>query len=170
MSALLVVARIRKPHGLAGEVAADVLTDFPERFVPGLALLWRSAVAEKTLTLRSARPHGGGMLLVFEGVDTVDAARALQGGELFVAEADAHPAPDGFYYAHELRGFDCEDAAGRRLGSVAGLETTPAGAMLTVALASGREVLVPWTYPIVVRVDREARRVVLDPPEGLLDL
>jgi 16S rRNA processing protein RimM len=170
MSPLLVVGKIRRPHGLDGELAVDVLTDFPERFKPGAALVWRSGTLEKPVSLRGVRPHGDRLLLSFDGVDTVDAARALQGGELCVPKADAHPAPEGFYYAHEVRGYACEDGSGRRLGTVSGLETTPAGPMLTVEVEPGREALVPWTHPIVVRVDRLERRVILDAPEGLFDL
>ncbi len=110
------------------------------------------------------------MLLKFEGVNDVDAARALQGGELLVAVEDAHPAPEGFFYEHEVRGFSCEDAGGRRLGVASGLERTPAGPMLSVDVGAGREALVPFVHPIVVAVDREGRRIVLDPPEGLLEL
>jgi 16S rRNA processing protein RimM len=170
MAPILVVGRIRRTHGLDGEVSVDVATDFPERFVPGAVVVWRGAGApERPLTLKSVRPHTGRLLLAFEGAETVDAARALCGGELCVAEADAHPAPDGFYYSHEVRGFTCEDAQGRRLGTASGLETTPAGPMLTVDTGAG-EALVPWTYPIVVRIERVERRIVLDPPEGLFEL
>lgn len=170
MAPLLVVGRIRRPHGLDGEVSVDILTDFPERFVPGTALVWRGAAGERSVALKGARPHGGRLLLCFEGVETVEAARALCGGELCVAEADAHPAPEGYFYSHEVRGFACEDAAGRRLGTASGLEATPAGPLLTVETEAGREALVPWTHPIVVRVERDSRRIVLDPPEGLFDL
>lgn len=170
MSPLLIVGRIRRTHGLDGEVSVDVVTDFPERFVPGALFVWRGTGPEKMLTLKSARPHTGRLLLAFEGSDTVDAARALCGGELCVSEADAHPAPEGFYYSHEVRGFACEDAAGRRLGTAAGLEATPAGPMLTVEKEAGGEALVPWTHPIVVRVERGQQRIVLDPPEGLFEL
>jgi 16S rRNA processing protein RimM len=167
---MLAVGRIRKPHGLAGEVSIEVWTDFPERFTAGDSLLWRSAAAERTLSLVSVRGHRDQLLLKFEGVDDVDAARTLQGGELYVPVEDAHPAPEGFYYDHEVRGFSCEDAAGRALGVASGLERTPAGPMLSVDLGGGREALVPFVHPIVVAVDRDGRRIVLDPPEGLLDL
>jgi 16S rRNA processing protein RimM len=167
---LLVVGAVRRPHGLRGEVAVEVRTDFPERFAEGVRLVWRRGDLEKPLVVRGVRPGGGGLLMRFDGTEDVDAARALQGGELCVPETEAHPAPPGFFYAHEVRGFVCEDASGRPLGTVVGLETTPAGPMLTVDTGAGREALVPWTRPIVVRVDRESRRVVLDPPEGLLDL
>ncbi|HTY41183.1 MAG TPA: ribosome maturation factor RimM [Thermoanaerobaculia bacterium] len=167
---LLVVGTVRRPHGLSGEVSVEVLTDFPERFSPGTRLLWRRGAEARELVVAGARPHGGGLLLTVEGCADVTAARALQGGELCVAEADAHPAPAGYFYSHEVRGFRCEDGSGRLLGEAAGLEATPAGAMLTVAVGDGREALVPWTYPIVVDVDREGRRIVLDPPEGLFEL
>jgi 16S rRNA processing protein RimM len=170
MSSLLVVGAVRRPHGLRGEVAVEVRTDFPERFAEGVRLVWRRDSLERPLVVRGVRPGGRGLLMRFEGTDDVDAARALQGGELCVPDTEAHPAPPGFFYAHEVRGFVCEDASGRPLGTVLDLETTPAGPMLTVDAGGGREALVPWTRPIVVRVDRESRRVVLDPPEGLFEL
>ncbi|HEY1434126.1 MAG TPA: ribosome maturation factor RimM, partial [Thermoanaerobaculia bacterium] len=170
MTVLLLVGLVRRPHGLTGEVSVEVLTDFPERFVLGARLVWRRGVVEKALVVRGVRPHGRRLLLAFEGVESVDAARLLSGGELCVAQDGAHPAPEGFFYAHEVEGFACEDAAGRPLGTASGLAATPAGPLLTVALGPGREALVPWTHPIVVRVDREQRRIVLDPPEGLFDL
>ncbi len=170
MPPLLVVGAVRRPHGLRGEVVVEARTDFPERFAEGVRLLWRKGAVERPLVVRGARAAAAGILMRFEGADDVDAARALQGGELCVPESEAHPAPEGFFYAHEVRGFACEDTAGRPLGTAAGLEATPAGPMLTVDTGGGREALVPWTRPIVVRVERERRRIVLDPPEGLLEL
>jgi 16S rRNA processing protein RimM len=169
MPPLLVVAEVRRTHGLAGEVLAEVLTDFPERLHEGVSVLWRSGGSERTLTVRRARPHGRRLRLAFDGVETVDAARALQGGDLCVAVEDAHPAPEGFYYSHEVAGFQCQDPSGRSLGTATGLAKTPGGPMLTVE-REGREALVPWTRPIVVEVDRNARRIVIDAPEGLFDL
>ena len=170
MPSLLVVGAVRRPHGLRGEVVVEVRTDFPERFADGVRLLWRRGALERPLVVRAVRPGARGLLMRFEGTEDVDAARALQGGELCVPETEAHPAPPGFFYAHEVRGFACEDASGRPLGSVLDLESTPAGPMLTVDAGGGREALVPWTRPIVVSVDRESRRVVLDPPAGLFEL
>ncbi|HTR02740.1 MAG TPA: ribosome maturation factor RimM [Thermoanaerobaculia bacterium] len=169
---LLVVGTVRRSHGLSGEFSVEVLSDFPERFAPGTRLLWRRGSDARELVVAGVRPHGGGLLLTVEGCGDVTAARALQGGELCVAETDAHPAPEGYFYAHEVRGFRCEDASGRVLGEATDLAATPAGPMLTVAVggAGGREALVPWTHPIVVAVDREGRRIVLDPPEGLFEL
>jgi 16S rRNA processing protein RimM len=169
MPPLLVVASLGRTHGLEGEILADVVTDFPERLRPGVEVVWRSRGVERPLTLRSVRRQGTRWRLAFEGVETVDAARALRGGDLCVPQTGAFPAPEGFFYEHEVVGFRCVDVEGRQLGTVTALEKTAAGPMLTVA-AGGRETLVPWTRPIVVEIERTERRIVLDPPEGLFDL
>jgi len=159
-----------RPHGLSGEVSAEVVTDFPERFVPGSTFVWRRGDRERTLTLSSARPHGRRLLLVFDGVADAASARDLCGGDLEVSESDAYPAPEGFFYSHEIRGWRCEDPQGAVLGEAADLENTPAGPLLSVDRGDGRIALVPFVHGIVVRIDREARTIVLDPPEGLLEL
>jgi 16S rRNA processing protein RimM len=168
---LLVVGRIRRPHGLTGEVSVEIQTAFPERFVAGERLIWRrEGETEKSLLLTGARAHGARVLLTFEGVADVEAARSLAGGDLCVETAEAFAAPEGFYYSHEIRGFACEDARGNPLGSAAGVEQTPAGPLLSVELSSGGLALVPFVDAIVIRIDRTGRRIVLDPPDGLLEL
>jgi 16S rRNA processing protein RimM len=169
---LLAVARVHRPQGLRGAVSAEVLTAFPERLRPGLELIWQRDDSQETRTLRlaEARPHGSRLLLRLEGVEDADAARALAGGDLCVPAGDAVPAPEGFFYSHELRGFACTDRDGRRLGTAEGVEETPAGPLLSVMRPDGKEALVPFVAEYVVRVDREARAIILDLPEGLLEL
>jgi 16S rRNA processing protein RimM len=166
---MLLVGIVRRPHGREGEVSVEALTSFPDRFRPGLRLVWQKDGEERPLSLSGARPHGDRLLLAFDGVGDLTAARALAGGELLVADEDRVPPPEGFYYSHDIEGFRCEDAAGRPLGRAAGLEQTPAGPLLSVDASKG-SVLVPFVEGIVVRVDRDDRRIVLDPPEGLFEL
>jgi 16S rRNA processing protein RimM len=170
MSELVVVGRVHRPHGLAGELSVEVLTDLPERFSPGSAFVWTRGDERRDVRLEAARPHGARLLVSLAGVEDADAARELAGGDLCVDAAAAPPPPEGFYLDRDVRGWACEDPAGRALGRVAALEQTAAGPMLTVALADGREALVPFVNGIVVTVDRAGRRVVLDPPAGLLEL
>ena len=166
----ILVGVVRRPHALAGEVSVQPLTDFPERFAAGSVVTWRRGGESRELRITTARTHGGRVLIAFEGVSDSDAARALQDGELSIPGQEAIPAPEGFFYSHELVGWEVVDAAGRRLGVAAGLEKAPASALLAVTLEDGREALVPFVHEIVVRVDREARKIVIDPPEGLMDL
>ena len=170
MSELLVVGKVQRTHGLAGEVSIEVLTDFPDRFAPGVRLVWRRGDAERALTVAGVRPHQDRLLLSFSGVPDVDAARELAGGELCVPEGEAFPVPEGFYYSHRIQGFRCEDRQGRLLGVAAGLEQAPGGPLLSVETPAGRTALVPFVDAIVVSVDPDARRIVLDPPDGLMEL
>ena len=167
---MLLVGLVRRPHGLAGELSVEPVTDFPGRFAPGVSLDWRRGDHARRLTVRGARVHGARLLLSFDGVDGIDAARLLAGGELSVPEEEAAPARPGFYYAHQLRGFRCEDREGRFAGTVVNLERTAAGPLLAIETVSGKEALVPFVEPIVVSVDDASRKIVIDPPEGLLDV
>jgi 16S rRNA processing protein RimM len=167
---LLVVGRVERPHGIGGEVSVSIQTDFPERFSAGEGLLWRRGEESRELRVASSRPHGRRVLLGFDGVGDLAAARALAGGDLCIARERAHPAPPGFFYEHEILGWDCEDTTGKRLGEAVGLEKAPGSPMLSVQVAPGKIALVPFVHGIVVSIDRAARRIVLDPPEGLLDL
>jgi 16S rRNA processing protein RimM len=170
MSELLVVGKVQRPHGLAGELSIEIVTAFPDRFAPGARLVWRRGDVEKSVTLAAVRPHAGRLLMTFAGVTNVDAARELAGGDLCVAESEAFPAPEGFYYSHQIRGFRCEDRGGRLLGLAMGVEPTPGGPLLSVETPAGRTALVPFVHAIVINVDPSARLIVLDPPEGLMDL
>ena len=86
-------------------------------------------------------------------------------------EEDAIEEPEDFYYSHRIEGWRCEDTRGNELGRAAGLERTPGGGpMLSVDTGRAEPVSIPFTRPIVVSVDAKRRRIVLDPPEGLMDL
>ena len=106
---LLVVGRVERPHGVAGEVSVSIRTHFPDRFVAGAAFLWQNGDAKRMLRVTTARPHLGRMLLRFEGVGDVSAARSLSGGDLCIESSEARPAPPGFFYEHEVVGWACED-------------------------------------------------------------
>ncbi len=151
-------------------MSVESRTDFPERFAPGSRLEWRRGEESRPLVVAASRRHGGRWLLRFEGCERPEDARLLSGGELGVPEADALPAPEGSYYSHEVEGWRCEDARGGVLGTVAGLERTRAGPLLTVTTPAGKPVLVPFVEAIVLRMDEAGRRIVIDPPEGLFEL
>ena len=167
---MFAVGYVHRPHGLNGEVSVEKLGDAADPFRPGGALLWISGDRTMDLKLSGSRVHGKRWLLSFEGIGDVEAARELSGGVLAVAGEDLPDVPDDFFWSHQVEGWSCRDRSGRSLGSVRRLEETPAGPQLTLETREGREILVPFVRPIVVEVDRESRRIVLDPPEGLTEL
>ncbi|EWM16388.1 ribosome maturation factor RimM [Kutzneria sp. 744] len=167
-----VVGRVVKPHGIRGELVVDVHTDSPEeRFTPGAVLATRARDgASGTVTIAAVRPHTGRLLVTFQDVAGRDAAEALRGLLLLVDAAELTPSDDPEeFYDHELEGLEVVDVRGDRIGVVAEVLHTAASELLAVRRDDGSEVLVPFVTEIVPTVDVAAGRVVVDPPEGLLD-
>jgi len=167
----VVVGRIAKAHGIRGELAVDVRTDSPEeRFKVGAAVTTKLRDGSKReLTIAAAREHSGRLLVRFEEVLTRDVAETLRGA-LLLADTDTLPPtedPDEFY-DHELAGLRAELADGTVVGKVVEIVHSPAGELLELDV-DGRSALVPFVRAIVPTVDVAGGRVVLDPPEGLLD-
>jgi len=169
----LVVGRLRKPHGLKGDCAVLPLTDAPDQvFAPGRALWLKNLAGEITggpLVIERSRPYHRQWLVAFRGHLDVDAVKPLGGGFLAVEADRLRPPAEGEVYLHELTGFAVRDAAGSPLGLVTGVLELPAGLMLEVQ-GPKREFLLPFRKEFVVEVDRAARRLVVEPPAGLLDL
>ena len=161
-----------KAHGVSGELAVEVRTDEPElRFATDAVLRVRLRDGTlRPLTVSSARAHNDRLLVRFAEVLTRDAAEALRGALLLVDVADLPPSddPDAFY-PHELEGLAALLGDGTRVGSVREVAHSPGGELLVLDLVDGREVLVPFVRAIVPEVDVVGGRVVLDPPEGLLE-
>ncbi|HVO51100.1 MAG TPA: ribosome maturation factor RimM [Thermoanaerobaculia bacterium] len=165
----VVIGRVVKPHGLKGEVVVEVLTDFPGRFSEGLRVRLSGAGAPiREGRISGVRPQRDRLLLTFEEISDVAGAESLRNADLSVSAQDVAPRPPGFVYHWEIEGADAFDEEGRRLGRVAELVDAGGRPLLVVETPRGlRDV--PFASPIVVSVDVAGRRVVLAPPEGLLD-
>jgi 16S rRNA processing protein RimM len=166
----VVVGRIGRPHGVRGEVTVEVRTDDPDlRFVPGAVL--RTAPASRgPLTVTGRRWNRDILLLTFEGIDSREAAEEVRNTELLVALADLPELedPDAFY-DHQLVGLSARLTDGSVLGEVAAVRHEGAD-LLVVRRSDGGELLVPFVAAIVPTVDLTGGFVVVDPPEGLLEL
>jgi 16S rRNA processing protein RimM len=168
---LVVIGEVTRPHGLRGEVRVTPHTDRPERF-EGLdeCVLWDEASdARVVLRITRARRLGEAVLLSLAGCDSVEAAAALAGRLVALPRAQALPLPAGQVYPWQLAGCRVTTEDGRTVGELSGIEPSP-GHDLWVVRGAGREHLIPAVAEIVVEVDVDARRVVIRPPEGLLDL
>jgi 16S rRNA processing protein RimM len=166
----VVVGRIGRPHGVRGEVTVEVRTDDPDdRFVPGAVLLTEPA-ARGPLTVAGVRWHREVLLLTVTGVESREAAEELRDTELHVPVADLPPLEDpDAYYDHQLVGLAARLTDGAALGTVTAVRHEGAD-LLVVARTGGGELLVPFVAAIVPTVDLAGGVVVVDPPEGLLDL
>lgn len=169
---LVAVARVAKPRGVRGEVAADILTDFPERFdrVGSLIAVFPGG-ARKKLALEGHWLHGGRVVLKFEGYDTPETAAALTGCELAVPEAEAVELEEGEFYDWQLEGCRVETVEGAEVGRVREvLHTGGEAPVLVIRDEAGRENLVPLAESICVEIEVARRLIRVDAPEGLLEL
>lgn len=167
---LIAVARVVKVRGVRGEVAAHLLTDFPERF-DGLEELIAidEAGARQTLAVEKSWLHGGRVILKFAGYDSPEAAQVLVGLELTVPETEAVELDEGEFYDWQLIDCRVETIDRREIGLVAEVLHTGAAPVLVVREGK-RENLIPLAASICVEIDTEAKLIRVDPPEGLLEL
>lgn len=167
----LTVGRIGKPQGIRGEVTVEVRTDSPDiRFAVG-SVLATDPVERGPLTVESTRDQNGRLVIAFQGVPDRNAAEQLRNTMLLVDAADVLPSddPDEFHDT-ELTGLRADLADGSPLGVVIDVLHLPHGDVLVVGREDGPEVLVPFVKAIVPDIDLATGRLVVDPPDGLLDL
>lgn len=166
----LVVGRIGRAHGVRGEVAVDVRTDAADqRFAPG-AELATDPPADQPLTVVATRWHSGRLLVRFDGVDDRSAAEALRGTMLVADSAESPATAEDEWWDHELVGLVAVRPDGARLGEVREVVHAPGQDLLVVHREGGGEALVPFVAAIVTAVDVAGGSLVVDPPEGLLEL
>lgn len=168
----LVVGRFRRPHGLKGESTIFPLTDDPSRvFAAGQVLQAVDLAGQPMgapLVVERSRAYHREWLVKFAGIDRREELEPFREGFLSV-EADATaPLAPGEVYLHELAGFAVALADGTPVGLVTAHFELPAGLVLEVQ-GPRREFLLPYRKEFVVDVDRAGRRLVIAPPEGLLD-
>jgi 16S rRNA processing protein RimM len=167
---MVLVGRIARAHGNKCQVIVNPETDFPEdRFQEGREVLTRQAGSVRRLAISAVRFQRGRPVVAFTGVETMDDAEALAGAELKVPSSELGRLPQGTYYHHELIGCEVRRADGATIGRVKAVEGPTAGSLLVVDTRRG-EVLIPLAGEICVRVDPAARVIVIEPPEGLLEL
>ncbi len=169
----LAIARIVRPRGRRGEVVAELLTDFPQRFQElRQVFLERGAGEVAAVALERAWPHKGRMVLKFAGVDSIEDASRLRGCRVLIPREQRVPLPPSHYYLWELIG--CRvvreyDGVESFVGTVDAVEATGGVDVLHISTSRG-EVLVPLAQAICTRIDPACKRVVIDPPQGLLEL
>ena len=176
------LARIRRPQGRIGEVFADILTDFPERFTDRRNL-WLIADPESPRTkanpspvaaeITNHWPHKGGIVLHFAGVDSISAAELLAGKIVAIPLAERAPLPDDEVYIADLIGCALFDVAGPQqvlVGQIESVDRTAGPVALLVVQGASGEVLVPFAKSYLRNLDLAAKRVEMALPEGLASL
>ena len=175
--ALALVGRIRRAHGLRGELVVESLTDAPDAvFSPGRRLVagtvggepWRDPETggERALVVGASRPFQDGLLVMLDGIADRAEAERWRGRHLLAPLSELAPPADGEVYLHELEGMTVLDVAGAEVGVVTAWSRLPNGILLDVTGARG-SVLVPFNDAFVRAVDRAARRLTVSLPDEL---
>ena len=166
---LVAVARIVKSRGLRGELVAEVLTDFPERF-EGLetvtALLPDGARRE--LKIENFWFQKGRIVLKFSGFDSIETAETLRNAEICVPESEAVELDTDEFFDWELEDCEVETIEGEKIGRVKELMRT-GGTEILVVEGADKEYLIPFAETICTSVDVEKKLIKIDAPEGLLE-
>ncbi|HXD31080.1 MAG TPA: ribosome maturation factor RimM [Pyrinomonadaceae bacterium] len=169
-ASLVVVAHAVKVKGLKGEVVAVLLTDFPDRFENIDQFFAISPEGEQiSVVLERFSFQADRVVLKLAGYDSVDAARTLVGYDFAVPESDRVELEDDEFYDWELEGCEVKTTTQQLVGVVTGVMRT-GGVNLLVVTAGEESRLIPMVSSILVSIDKESKLVIIDPPEGLLEL
>jgi 16S rRNA processing protein RimM len=167
---MAVVGRVARPHGIRGQVFVNPETDFPEeRFGIGATLFTMRGGRIEPLTVTAFRMQQGRPVIGLDGIDDVDAARELAGLELKIPRDALAELPEGTYYHHDLVGCVVQLPDGTSVGTVSEVEGDMGNTRLVVQASAG-EVLIPLALDICTEIDTAAKRIVIAPPEGLIEL
>ena len=169
MDDLVAVAKIARPKGLKGEVFADIVTDFPERF-DGLENVTAVLPGGKRLELKieDNRIQNGRLVVKFIDYDSVESAESLRNAEICVPESDAVELEEDEFFDWQLEGCRVETIDGTLLGTVRELQRTGGTENLSIDGGS-RDYLIPFAESICIEVDVGKKLIKVDPPEGLLE-
>jgi 16S rRNA processing protein RimM len=165
---LVALGRIVRSQGRDGRLKLRLNEKGPTAFTGATVYLRRDSGFE-AFPIESLALDRNAYILKLEGVDTLEAADALAGVEIFAAERDFRGLDRDTYYDFQVLGCRVRTRDGAEVGDVSGV-LSAGGPLVLVVKRGAAEVFVPFTGAIVVKVDPEAGEVVIDPPDGLLDL
>ena len=161
----LVVGKVRKPHGLRGEVRMEVITDFPERLSPGVVVYLGDD--HQPMHIHSRRQHNQLLLISFKGITDPEAAGRLRNQLVFVRADDRPPLSEGEYYHHQLLGLNVVSHHGEQLGKLTEILETGANDVYIVRPAAGSDLLLPATDEVIEDINLESGVMTVNLLPGL---
>ncbi|HMC54208.1 MAG TPA: ribosome maturation factor RimM [Gemmatimonadaceae bacterium] len=172
---LVVVGRVRRAHGIKGELVVESLTDTPDAiFASGRRVFAGTSEGEPTrdrleLHVLRSSPFKGGLIIAFEGITDRTTADSWRERTLLLPQSEVEPPGENELFIADLVGMHVVHVNGEAIGDVAAVFELPQGLMMEVRRPSGTSVLLPYHEQTVVKVDAGARTISVDPLEGMLD-
>jgi len=163
-TAFLLVGHLQRAHGIKGEIAMQVITDFPERLLKGKKLWIGDSHIQHII--KSIRWKQDLMLLGFEGIDDRSGIDVLVNQDVFIQTSALPKLPDGRYYFHQLIGLSIFEKE-NFIGKVTEILETGANDVFVISLPGGKELLLPDIKSVILNVDLEEQKIQVAIPDGL---
>ncbi len=160
---LLTVGKLRRTHGVKGEIVLEMTTEFPNRIKAGIKVYIGENRQEHTLS--SIRPKGSLFLVSIDEIEDCDAVSIFRNQWVYAEEATIGALPKGRFYQHEVIGMQVEDEQGTPLGTVSEILVTGANDVYVITSSDGKEILIPAIKSVVLSMDRETQKMVVKPQE-----
>jgi 16S rRNA processing protein RimM len=161
----LTIGKLRRSHGLEGDMVMDILTDFPERLRVGSIVFVGDA--HEPMKIVSLRGHNRQLIIRLEGFNSPEETARLRNQDLFIQASTLPKLPEGEYYHHELLGLKAVDEAGQVLGELTQILETGANDVYLIRTADGKELLLPAVEEVVLNIHLEKGEMIVRPPEYL---
>lgn len=161
----LVIGKLRRPHGLHGEIIMEIRTEFPERIMAGGHVY--VGIGKERMKIKSIRPHLAMLLVSFSDLDTAESVSVLRNQEIFVKADQIPQLEEGEYYHHEIIGMQAVLEDGEALGEVVEILETGANDVLVVQRPDKKQLLLPLIDEVILHIDLAAQCVIVRLMPGL---
>jgi 16S rRNA processing protein RimM len=164
--AFLVVGKIRRPHGVHGDVVMEIYTDSPGRLIPEKTVFLGQQHEKLIITRR--RSHNEGLLLGFEGVSSPEQAGRFRNQNVSIASSETPELAEGQYYFHQLIDLQVVDEFGNYLGKLTEILETGANNVYVINNSNGHELLLPAIPDVLLNIDLVSKTIKVHLPPGLV--
>jgi 16S rRNA processing protein RimM len=164
--AFLVIGKVRRPHGVSGDVLVEIFTDFPERLRPDVVVY--AGEDHLPLTICRRRTHNDGLLLAFENITTPEQVGRFRNQFLYISRKSATKLSKGEFYQYQLLDLAVEDESGRSLGKITEIIETGANDVYEVTDENGHELLLPAIAEVILNVDLDQKTMRVHLLPGLV--
>jgi len=161
----LAVGKLRRPHGVDGEISMEIITDFPDRIRAGKTLF--VGETHDPLKVESVRSMDQALLVSFNDITDPDAVGRYRNQYVYIQAENVPPLPEGMYYHHQLKNMTVVDPDGQQLGTLTDILETGANDVYVVTSPEGSELLLPVIEGVILEINPEKREILAKPPTWL---
>lgn len=157
------IGKLQRTHGVKGEIVMEVMTDFPEKILPGNIVY--IGTTQKEYEVASVRPAADKILISFKGFNDCDQVSILRNQIVSIKTENANQLPEGEYYHHEIIGMTVVEEDGTLVGVISEILVTGANDVYIINKENGEELLLPAIRDAVRSIDRDSRKMVVRLPD-----